>query len=101
MKYTPGPWYTNGRDIISKHDTSCGQRQVCVATAIEHRRGGTMEDHLNARLIAAALDLLEAARNIYYNMADREELYDDGDGNEYTEVRLIREAIEKATGKEV
>lgn len=47
-------------------------------------------------------ELYDAAVNIYLNMADREELTDQhGTGKEWNEVKLIRKAIEKASGQRI
>lgn len=45
---------------------------------------------------AAFAALLHACETMYANMTDREELIDDETGEEYEEVKLIREAIELA-----
>jgi hypothetical protein len=52
-KYTPGPWWCNGDPVVA---TVSGARSI----AFTDTKGGGAEDVANARLIAAAPDLLEA-----------------------------------------
>lgn len=87
MKHTPGPWKHFDNYVIT-HD---GEEQICVCG--EDWTANNVQ--ANTKLIAAAPDLLEACQNIYDNMCDRDELNDE-EGNEYNEVRIIREAIQKA-----
>ncbi len=56
MKHTKGTWKFNGRDIVVGQNI--GQQRIC--TIIEHRDEFKEEDEANAKLIAAAPDLLSA-----------------------------------------
>jgi hypothetical protein len=62
-KHTPGPWevehpYGEPGTFIGSADTSL----ICRLYSVDHpSRGGTEECEYNARLIAAAPELLEAA----------------------------------------
>lgn len=58
MAHTPGPWYVYGPAAECVATDALGERGVLVATAALH---GT-DYRADARLIAAAPDLLEAAR---------------------------------------
>ena len=57
--HTKGKWEFNGRDIIVGQNI--GQQRIC--TLVEHRDEYRAEDEANARLIAAAPDLLEACKH--------------------------------------
>ena len=58
-EHTPGPWtsYTGTHSIWAE-----GQRAICVMTGA--RKTADMERDANARLIAAAPDLLESLREL-------------------------------------
>ena len=82
--HTPGPWNCNrasaaGREIIVSEVSP-----VDVAV-LSHRDKSQSEINANARLIAAAPDLLEALREIAADCSDP--------------IRLARAAIAKATGE--
>ncbi len=81
-KHTPGPWYfdTDERSICRGEEN--GRVRVCQIDDISR------EDNANARLIAAAPDLLEALRDM---VSDHECL------SEAT-LKFARTAIAKATG---
>lgn len=59
MKHTPGPWYANG--IVVRPANV--DRNPCIAVADDQDRLRD-EQEANARLIAAAPELLEALRNL-------------------------------------
>ena len=84
MTHTPGPWYVNG-DCIEA-DGPNGPRDITVAVATETRRG--CDNGADARLIAAAPDLLAAAKLVL----------EAGD-QEYVKF-IVRDAISKAEGRE-
>jgi len=58
-EHTKGEWKFNGKDIIVGQNI--GQQRIC--TMIEHREEYKTEDEANARLIAAAPDLLAACED--------------------------------------
>lgn len=59
--HTPGPWHINGEyHIYAK--TAQGALPVRVAQAVPLRNGNSDERGANARLIAAAPELLEALK---------------------------------------
>ena len=89
-KHTPGPWEHTGQgDIVGKEDNGYGLGYVDVCGVyLRTVRGRT---NANARLIAAAPELLEALI----------ELADCGAeawGEDRPCVRIARDAIAKATG---
>ena len=57
-EHTPGPWSTTGSMIQSEYKTFGG---VFVAQVVDHASG---EHIANARLIAAAPELLEALQSV-------------------------------------
>jgi len=87
-KHTPGPWRLNGTLITAQDDMA-----VKVASVHGGAIGAVpaLEQEANARLIAAAPELLETASTI----ADM--LVADG-GEATTRLRALRVAIAKATG---
>lgn len=94
-KNTPGPWQVNHHDRTQVCDASDILGCAPVAwIARRHPRGRT-EDYANARLIAAAPELLLALEMLlqwHTSTADEDE--------EYSAVRDARAAIAKATGSE-
>jgi hypothetical protein len=82
MSYTPGPWKCSGGGAITGPD---GEYIASVQTLLDMRA--------NARLIAAAPDLLEALKVI----AAIEDRFNGGDWDEIEDARKIaRAAIAKA-----
>lgn len=64
VAYTPGPWYTGEADsadilVYAGDFEGVGEGEDCIATVWL-----TSESQANARLIAAAPDLLEAAKSV-------------------------------------
>lgn len=93
-KHTPGPWTVesvrSGFYIMSQFD-------VIVATADPDGRYGTIGNEANARLIAAAPDLLAALKHIISNCrVFCEDSMDIDDGAVYD----ARAAIAKAKGEQ-
>lgn len=106
VKHTPGPWalagaYRGGRDTIKSVCKGFPEQWVAQALPIQ---GNRAEREANARLIAAAPDLLEALGDL---MAALDAYGDLGDPNRddvaamlnYAEAeKKARAAIAKATG---
>lgn len=97
IKHTPGPWHygdehVNRREFncFSIGNGACSVAQVAVYPAISRD-----EAKANARLIAAAPDLLEACQT----MLRLAEGLDLGESNS-DEVEQLRDAITKAQGGE-
>lgn len=68
-EFTPGPWRTTGPNVRA------GDALICYATN-HHANAETPESEklANARLIAAAPDLLLALERLVHPMADDEDL---------------------------
>lgn len=60
--YTPGPWSAEGPDQFGDYNIHCQHERAVVTAVISNLRPST-EVAANARLIAAAPDLLEALQN--------------------------------------
>ena len=84
-KHTPGPWKANGR-IIEKYDTGMGIGAFPIASVL---RGYKQEE--NAALIAAAPELLEAAKWVLLEIAN-------GHGAHGEPESALRAAVAKAEG---
>ncbi len=63
-KHTRGPWFAVGHSVEAERDKP-SHRAVLVAHVYDEVDNGPPEWRWNARLIAAAPDLLEAARAAY------------------------------------
>ena len=91
-EFTPGPWTTKKIDTGTYDVCRCGndglRTRVCRlhASQIEPEHGGTIE--ANAKLIAAAPNLLAALERLAHPMADDEDL------------AYAREVIAKAKGQQ-
>ncbi len=90
-KHTPGPWYAVGYWV--EHGDSVADICTCDPAAIEQEHLGrtSAEIEANARLIAAAPDLLEALKSMPQSMAAT-------DDDLMRWVEKARAAIAKATG---
>jgi hypothetical protein len=89
-KHTPEPWYADGRGVIWGADTGTPTGRMAIAQCRPNHRAH------NARLIAAAPELLEAAahaaRILEYYLRDMS-------AGEKESLKFIRAAIAKATGE--
>ena len=96
-KHTPGPWYTDISDAMiavrARHEERDYGGGLTVAILGQFMEPGTDETHANARLIAAAPELLAALQNLVADF-DKSVIT--------TDPMLIeaRAAIAKATAKE-
>ena len=93
-KHTPGPWSLSPAEdgVIEAQD---GEDFICVAVAGNPEAACRQRDLANARLIAAAPDLLEALRNLVggIDASARGAVLRDA-----REMIAARAAIAKATG---
>lgn len=89
MKHTPAPWYFSNEGVLrvrAKDDDEV----VCSYAGYENCE----REYANAKLIAAAPDLLEALQELVF-------LYEHDEGcRELTEYKRAKAAISKALGEE-
>lgn len=97
-KHTPGPWYI-GPNKTQVYDKNVWYDENWIRYGETPNMIIDIEpaNPANARLIAAAPELLEALQNIVgiYNDSDR---WTQGDEPEPVEIQAARAAIAKATG---
>jgi len=96
MTHTPGPWHaTLDEPLITVETGERGDAEICVVEPRATAGGFTDEEKANARLIAAAPDLLAACR------AAGDAIFDTRLGKD--ELALLTQlgaAIAKAEGRE-
>ena len=113
-QHTPGPWVVNlttdGQPYITQADSvaekTLGEpdpRFICKVGCESPAYGWTSEDLENARLIAAAPELLEALESIANNRLSVDVPNDEIDKHDYAQgwdelVKIARAAIAKAKG---
>ncbi len=94
-KHTPGPWSLGkAHETAQNHAVCKGARVLArvVGSGYPIGIGASPESEANARLIAAAPDLLEAAR---------EAIEDISDGDLYLASKRLYDAITKAEGRTI
>jgi hypothetical protein len=97
-KHTPGPWEASRWRVCGRIDTD----RICVICDTAHNaKSRTPENEANARLIAAAPDLLAACQQL---LKDFNQLWLDTTDGEHGEPldqgpNMARAAIAKATGE--
>lgn len=104
--HTPGPWEVRHESADPCWAVVCALGGRIVAN-VNSETGPDipplvsikMPTDANARLIAAAPDLLEAAKRLLENADDRDETHDEETGEEYNDWKDLRDAIAKAEGK--
>lgn len=98
-KHTPGPWIVEGIDILGGHGESCHIATVALLGVGE--RHPTIQS--NARLIAAAPELLAACKNaiqVFDNEMHRSEDHESRFFNgEDSGIARLKAAISKAEGR--
>ncbi len=95
MKHTPGPWSAGSRvnnfiDIFHSQANVKGAITLALCR-VQSRASWVEESKANARLIAAAPDLLEALQNLL-------KVHEGEGGTRYHAGDIARAAIAKATG---
>lgn len=94
MTHTQGPWsYIGNGDVVAKSDKYCGGEKDIASVFLTVND----EDEANARLIAAAPELLEALQAIVKSLVDQD---DEGMIEHAQQMIDARVAIAKATGGE-
>jgi hypothetical protein len=95
-KHTPGPWVAEFEETYNVRGPDEGRVAICMNLKGRYGLGGRRtgaESAANARLIAAAPDLLETLRELVDGMPDVE----DSEGRVLFRARA---AIAKATGEQ-
>lgn len=102
-KHTPGPWVVRKRETYPGHVhegffkidgfTAKGEQEYRVASVIDGN--DSPQNESNARLIAAAPDLLEALQDVVNSVAR----CTSGDVCQMSDFSSARAAIAKATGE--
>ena len=91
MKHTPGPWEHNDTDMLQVQGRVMGYS--VPISLIQKRSVGPMQAKANARLIAAAPELLEALKQLV-NRFEQSGAYD----HDHT-IELAQSVIAKAEGQ--
>ncbi len=91
MKHTPAPWTSNKVGVVYGPSESI----VCFLRGYY----GSEEAEANAKLIAAAPDLLDSLRILYEETADYIRLNHLGDVHHNRSMQYARDTIAKAEGK--
>lgn len=97
-KHTPGPWGVpdQGRGVVSKGSTTGGwEGLIATADCGDYARSRD-EGLANARLIAAAPELLEACQRLLAHLEEVESMHKGSDDDEI----FARMVIAKATASE-
>lgn len=98
--HTPAPWYVLDGAVISKGVSKYGNH---VVVTLPNRGDNTGTDEANARLIAAAPELLDELKQIYSGWnARNEEMRGTNPLNEWESERykFLSETIAKAEGRD-
>lgn len=99
-KHTPGPWINHGRIAQSGLPHSAVAAKTLIARVYSEAFGDSEQEAANARLIAAAPEMLAEVESLYTELADFENNWpgrDTGKG-QYRLIRL-RTLLAKATGR--
>ena len=102
-EYTKGPWKAELGEVYEVRDAEDGR--ICIITNLRGRHGlggrrADGESASNARLIAAAPELLEALKEMVFVYADQERGYDYFLGKHVpTVLKTAKAAIAKAEGR--
>jgi hypothetical protein len=96
MSHTPGPWMiADGSQYrvlsVARDESGDITRCVYICDTANNAKTRTPENKANARLIAAAPELLESLRNVLEDMHAEWSMH----GGTH---QMVREAIAKATG---
>ena len=95
--HTPGPWNCN-RSSASGYDIVCSENSPTDVCVISRRDKTTGEIDANARLIAAAPQLLDALQTTAANLRSWKAANGDGITTFDSWLEVVEEAIAKAEG---
>ena len=93
--YTAGPWQVQDPSVLLSMQI-VKQPDKCICTVYKLFREDA-EVLANARLIAAAPELLEAAMDLFADASDRGEIFD-ADETMHDDWAALKKAIDKALG---
>lgn len=98
--HTPGPWHALGR-VVTLDEVSL-RGLTPIAKCASHREGqlriSLREAEANARLIAAAPELLEALREVSAFLGDKCDWGTLDEGQEFRLWRVAEDALDKVHG---
>jgi hypothetical protein len=98
-KHTPGPWYIEGGYLICTDDLEIG-----AVSSVDRGDDGKWchgeATKANARLIAAAPELLQACASIMVSIASKTKYLEGCDCADCQSIRLVYAAIAKAEGSD-
>ena len=100
MERTKGPWEVSSSTIVRETE---GGTVICNClqfSTLPELPPSMEEAMTNAHLIAAAPNLLNAAKHLLINARDMDECFDD-DGEMYDDWKLLEEAVDKAERREL
>lgn len=93
--HTPGPWMVSPVSTYVVCPVSNPKFGICITNDEDE---STPQDGANARLIAAAPELLDALRILYEETADYIRINNLGDVHHNRSMQFARDAIAKAEG---
>ena len=93
-KHTPGPWHHTGREFNDVRDSDDELVAVALHLRVGQPERSIHEAEANARLIAAAPDLLEAAQQVLSHKRGEDDWLILA-----VHCRVLEAAIAKATGQ--
>lgn len=98
--HTAGPWWVSSvqHGTVYVEARALESRMVQEVAAVGPKEGGSEQRDADARLIAAAPELLEALERVIGTVEHAYHTSPDTDGSLWADVMACREAIAKATG---
>ena len=98
-KHTPGPWVTDDTLPGNVYSSDATGSIIATVTGFEWARRGKTVEKANARLIAAAPDMLEALKAINVCLSPGNRTFDEMIRDCGLACDVARTAIAKATGE--
>jgi len=95
-KYTPGPWHVDMRSIFDIRVNQNADPDICICTLPIWKDEHRTEEIANAHLLAAAPELLEAAKELVIRYRHSYEIQ--GGTSKLPELQKLEQAIAKAEG---
>jgi len=98
-KHTPGPWHHTGREFNDVRDSDDELVAVALHLRVGQPERSVQEAEANARLIAAAPELLDALKKMESALAKCFGPHKAEEGDRHRALAQARVAIAKATGE--